>query len=180
MAKAKKKTAAKKAAAEKTTPQIDKCFVALKQDDTVVFVNVKTPRLIQLTKHENGDVTLYFGQDARSITAKKDEITGLENVWMGGAQYKRQIEVYQWLLRRNGLKVSDTGYFVYCNGVAKDGMAFDKRLEFDVNLIDYKGSDKWVPKTLKEIKKVLDSKKIPKSSSECDHCKYVAVVNKYI
>ena len=30
---------------------------------------------------------------------------------------KRQMEIYQWLLRKNGFKVSDTGYFVYANGI---------------------------------------------------------------
>jgi len=38
----------------------------------------------------------------------------LDAEWQDG--YKRQMEIYQWLLRQNGLKVSDTGYFVYCNG----------------------------------------------------------------
>src|SRR3989338_7088146 len=28
--------------------------------------------------------------------------------------YKRQMEIYQWLFRSEGFKVSDTGYFVYC------------------------------------------------------------------
>ena len=30
--------------------------------------------------------------------------------------YKRQMEIYQWLFRRNGFKVSPVGYFVYANG----------------------------------------------------------------
>jgi hypothetical protein len=43
--------------------------------------------------------------------------------------YKRQLEVYQWLLRQNGLDVSDTGYFVYTNArIDLDG--FNDRLEF--------------------------------------------------
>jgi len=43
-------------------------------------------------------------------------------------------------LRNNGFKVSDTGYFVYANG-KKDLKAFDGKLEFDVDLLDYTGSD---------------------------------------
>jgi len=47
-------------------------------------------------------------------TSKDGEIT-LEDEWKDG--YKRQMEIYQWLLRQNGLKVAKTGYFVYCNGL---------------------------------------------------------------
>ncbi len=54
--------------------------------------------------------------------------------------YKRQMEVYQWLLRQNGYKVSNTGYFVYANG-RKDLAAFDGKLEFDVDLLSYTGED---------------------------------------
>lgn len=85
--------------------------------------------------------------------------------------YKRQMEIYQWLLRNNGFKVSDTGYFVYANG-KKDLKAFDGKLEFDVDLLDYTGSDSWVEYTLFEIKKCLDSDKIPGYTEDCDYCKY--------
>ena len=47
-------------------------------------------------------------------TAKAVPVTELDQAWQDG--YKRQMEVYQWLLRCNGLQVSDRGYFVYCTG----------------------------------------------------------------
>jgi len=81
------------------------------------------------------------------------------------------MEVYQWLLRKNGFTVSDTGYFVYANGKT-DREAFDKKLEFEVTLISYKGDDSWIEPTLSEIKKTLDSDKVPEASSECDYCTY--------
>ena len=102
-------------------------------------------------------------------TSKETPITELNEEWHIG--YKRQMEVYQWLLRRNGLKVSNTGYFVYCNGI-KDKKAFDGKLEFDVTLIAYEGDDSWVEPRLKEIKKTLKSKKIPKADPDCDYCRY--------
>jgi CRISPR/Cas system-associated exonuclease Cas4 (RecB family) len=102
-------------------------------------------------------------------TSKDEEITALDKDWQEG--YKRQMEVYQWLLRRNGLSVSKTGYFVYCNGDT-DKKAFDGKLEFDVTLIHYVGNDSWVEKTLLEIKKCLDSETIPESSEVCDFCAY--------
>ena len=58
-------------------------------------------------------------------------------------QYKRQMEIYQWLFRQNDFKVSPTGYFVYVNGKS-DAKAFDGKLEFDVELIPYTGNDTWV------------------------------------
>ncbi len=106
-------------------------------------------------------------------TSKTEEVT-LDAEWQDG--YKRQMEVYQWLLRHNNFQVSDTGYFVYANG-KRDKEAFDGKLEFDVKLIPYTGSDKWVEKTLLDMKKGLDSDEIPKASPNCDYCAYVNSVN---
>ncbi|OGN00103.1 MAG: hypothetical protein A2817_02230 [Candidatus Yanofskybacteria bacterium RIFCSPHIGHO2_01_FULL_39_8b] len=109
-------------------------------------------------------------------TSKTSAVT-LDAEWQGG--YKRQMEIYQWLLRKNGLKVSDTGYFVYCNGKT-DKEAFDAKLEFDITLLPYTGDSSWIEKKLKEIKKCLDGK-MPKSNPECDFCAYrkaVSVVDK--
>lgn len=102
-------------------------------------------------------------------TAKEGEIELEDTKWHN--QYRRQMEIYQWLLRRNDFKVSDTGYFVYVNG-KKDREAFDGKLEFDVKIIPYEGSDKWIDKTLKDIKKCLDAKKVPDASEECEWCAY--------
>jgi len=107
-------------------------------------------------------------------TSKDEAITELNKDWQIG--YKRQMEVYQWLLRQNGYKVSNTGYFVYCNGQT-DRKAFDGKLEFDVTLIPYKGNDSWLEKALKDAHKCLNSDKIPKAGAECDYCSYVKAVN---
>ena len=102
-------------------------------------------------------------------TAKDEAVKELDKEWQNG--YKRQMEVYQWLVRRNGLKVSNTGYFVYCTGIM-DREAFDKRIDFDVNLIAYEGNDSWVEKTLFKIKECLDSNIIPETGNSCDWCAY--------
>ncbi len=101
-------------------------------------------------------------------TSKDEEVT-LDAAWQDG--YKRQMETYQWLLRRNGLSVSDTGYFVYVNG-RTDREAFDGKLEFDVKIIPYTGNDGWVEKTLFDIKKCLDSTEVPEAGKDCDYCTY--------
>jgi len=105
-------------------------------------------------------------------TSKNGEVN-LDADWQ--ISYKRQMEIYQWLLRKNGYKVSDTGYFVYCNG-RTDVEAFDGKLEFDVTLVPYAGNDSWMEKTIFDIHKCLNSDKIPKADSDCDYCSYVESV----
>jgi len=107
-------------------------------------------------------------------TSKFGDITALDKDWHDG--YKRQMEIYQWLFRKNGFNVAETGYFVYCNGRTYNKM-FNARLEFDVTLIPYKGDDQWIEKTVFDIHKCLNSDEIPESGPECDYCTYVKTVN---
>lgn len=109
-------------------------------------------------------------------TSKEAQVN-IDAEWQDG--YKRQMEVYQWLFRQNGFKVSDTGYFVYANG-KRDREAFDGKLDFDVTLIPYTGSDSWIPETLTEIKKCIDSDLPPTSSSNCEYCSYVDSINEKV
>lgn len=102
-------------------------------------------------------------------TSKESEVT-LDAEWQNG--YKRQMEVYQWLLRKNDFEVSDTGYFVYANG-RKDLKAFDGKLEFKVILLPYTGSDAWIETLLMEIKLCLDGA-LPKTKEGCVYCAYRA------
>ncbi len=101
-------------------------------------------------------------------TSKDGEVT-LDAEWQDG--YKRQMEFYQWLLRKNGFDVSNTGYFVYVNG-RTDLEAFDGKLEFDVKIISYEGNDDWVEETLKKAKACLDADKVPGAGGDCDYCLY--------
>jgi len=107
-------------------------------------------------------------------TAKKEPVTTLDADWTAG--YKRQIEIYQWLLRRNGLDVSDTGYFVYCTG-RPDAAAFDARIDFDVHLIPHEGSDTWVEPTIFELHTCLQQEEVPAAAPGCDYCAYIEAVN---
>lgn len=109
-------------------------------------------------------------------TSKNEKITSLNKAWQDG--YKRQIEIYQWLLKNNGLTVSKTAYFVYCNGIT-DKKAFDARLEFDITLIPYTGSIDWIEQTLHSIKECLDSNTLPVPNQECDFCCYRKAASKY-
>ncbi len=102
-------------------------------------------------------------------TSKDGRITSLDEDWHAG--YKRQIEVYQWLLRKNGFTVSDTGYWFYANAT-KDREAFDARLDFELTLVPYRGDDSWVEGTIGDIKRCLDSNDIPAATHNCDYCRY--------
>ena len=108
-------------------------------------------------------------------TSKDAEVT-LDADWQIG--YKRQMEVYQWLFRKNGFNVSSTGYFVYCNGKT-DKEAFDGKLEFDIKLLAYTGDDSWVEKTVLDAIECLKSDQIPSSGDDCDYCKYRKAVGQF-
>ena len=106
-------------------------------------------------------------------TAKKEGPSKPEDLY---PSYRRQMEIYQWLFRRNGFRVSSTGYFVYVNGRA-DAKAFDGKLEFDTCLIAYAGDDSWVDGALQDLKAMLMSEAIPPvgtafGGGPCDFCTY--------
>lgn len=93
--------------------------------------------------------------------------------------YKNQMEVYQWLLRKKDFAVSNTSYFVYCNGDSSKN-SFDGKLEFSIQLIPYIGDDSWVEQTLLDICKCLESDAFPESSMTCDFCQYRMAANMHL
>lgn len=109
-------------------------------------------------------------------TSTEKEITLDEEYRQG---YKRQMEIYQWLLRHNGFKVSDTGYFVYVNGKT-DRAAFDGKLEFDVKLLDYTGKDNWVEGVIEKANDCMRAAKAPKSPADCEYCNYRAAAEEVL
>jgi len=101
-------------------------------------------------------------------TSTQGEVT-LEGKWKEA--YRRQIEFYQWLLRRNGFPVSDTGYFVYVNAdTRQDG--FEGRLVFDERLLPYAGNDVWVEQAVVDAHECLMGETIPEAAGECAWCRY--------
>ena len=101
-------------------------------------------------------------------TSKEEEVN-LDADWQIG--YKRQIEIYQWLFRKNGFRVSKTGYFVYCNGdTSKE--SFGGKLEFDIKVIPYAGDDSWVEPAVLGAHKCLISNMLPEAGADCDFCLY--------
>ncbi len=109
-------------------------------------------------------------------TAKKGDVT-LDAEWQIG--YKRQMEIYQWLFKKNGFQVSDIGYFVYCNGNANESK-FGNALSFRVSVIPYEGNSNWVESSIAALHKCLQENEIPNPAPSCDHCVYIQEMAKFI
>ncbi|OQB11955.1 MAG: PD-(D/E)XK nuclease superfamily protein [Candidatus Omnitrophica bacterium ADurb.Bin205] len=101
-------------------------------------------------------------------TSKEGEVT-IDADWQ--LSYKRQMEIYQWLFRKNSFRVSPIGYFVYCNADARRE-TFDGKLEFDIKIIPYEGSDNWIEGKIVEMYQCLISQVAPRYGEDCDFCKY--------
>jgi hypothetical protein len=97
------------------------------------------------------------------------------------AGYRRQMDMYQWVARRLGFTVSDTGYFVYVDGQHRNetGMLdIDDPtvawMRFDVAVIPYIGNDRWVSKALAQAKRLVEEvEECPTHSPNCEYGSYV-------
>ncbi len=94
------------------------------------------------------------------------------NKWEYPKGYKRQLEMYQWLFRRNGFKVSNTAYILYFNGLKNQPM-FNQELKFEKHLIPLECDDSWVEKKIIEALETLKSDELPKGTIKCDTCLYI-------
>jgi len=107
-------------------------------------------------------------------TSTENEIS-LENGYK--QMFKKQMEVYQWIFRKSGFEVDETGYFVYANA-GKNRPKFDGILAFELSIISHRGNDSWVEPTIFEIRKCLESDKIPDSDPDCEFCLYRRLIGK--
>ena len=101
-------------------------------------------------------------------TSKDGEVS-ITAPWQNS--YKRQLEIYQWLLRKNGHAVSDTGYFMYANG-DRTKKEFNNTLSFKTKLIPYTGKSDWIEALLLTAREVLTDDRIPNAGKECEQCGY--------
>lgn len=121
---------------------------------------------------------VWVNEDGEAIVVdykatSKDKEVSIDSDWQ--ISYKRQLEIYQWLLRQNGIIVNDTGYFVYTNARI-DVDVFGDKLEFVTKLIPYSGTDTWVEPTLVKMKQCMDGDMPAVGTAamggECDFCAY--------
>lgn len=101
-------------------------------------------------------------------TSTTSEIT-LEGEWK--ESYKRQMEIYQWLLQRNSLSIAREGYFLYVNADTSLD-SFNDQLIFASQIIPYVGDDSWVEVTITAASECLRSESPPAPSEGCDWCSY--------
>jgi len=141
------------------------------------------------TTHEDTGFTVYGAPDDiwekdggklavvdYKATSKKDEVD-LEASWQDS--WKRQMEIYQWLLRANGFTVSNRGFFVYANA-DKSAAEFADKLAFQTKILSYDGQDDWIDDTISEIKETLTEDKVPEPEENCDWCTYRTVLQQEI
>ena len=98
------------------------------------------------------------------------EKTALEKINLDGhysGAYKRQMDMYTWIMRGKGFEVSNKGYFLYVNGdkYFEDGMLNDEgnkaKMMFDVQIIEYIVNTSWIEKALHDVKTCLESDTCP-------------------
>jgi hypothetical protein len=107
---------------------------------------------------------------AQSKDGKVETEEYLENKYHEG--YKIQMDIYVYILRQMKFKVSDTAYFLVCNGL-KTPEKFDATLHFDLTLVPYKTNTSWVKNKIVEMKKVLDAKNVPEINKTCEKCMFL-------
>jgi hypothetical protein len=102
-------------------------------------------------------------------TASKETVITLDTEWRQG--YKRQLEFYGWLLKRNGFPVSPRAFIVYANAL-KDRDGFNGRLDFNLQFIEHQGDDGWVEPALIKAKECLMRDELPDPGQDCEWCQY--------
>ena len=136
--------------------------------------------------HEPSSIELYGGVDDVWVdpstgnvlivdyktTSKAEPVTELGTEIYHDA-YRRQLEVYQWLLRANGLTVNNTGYWFYATA-RKNAESFDRHLEFDYTLVAHEGDTSWIEPAMLALKADLDTAGLPAAKDSCGMCQYVA------
>ena len=80
--------------------------------------------------------------------------------------------MYQWLFRKNGYNVSNTGYLLYYNGLKNQPM-FNQELKFEKHLISLEYDDSWVEDKIIEAVNTLKEDEMPNGSKSCDTCQYL-------
>ena len=118
---------------------------------------------------KNGDLIIV---DVKATSRNNFDWSETFNKYEYAKAYKRQLEMYQWLFKKNGFQVSNEAYLLYFNG-KKNEQFFNNQLKFDVNLISLNCSTSWVEPKIIETVNLLRSDVFPKPSLSCEYCSYL-------
>jgi len=115
--------------------------------------------------------------DYKSTSQKSpNKEISLDGPWKGA--YKRQMDLYIWIMRRIGLNVSDVGYFLYCDGDRFGGEPFlgdsFAIMRFKMSILPYESKQDWIEPILHRVRQLLDSKDCPAHSPDCEHGAFLA------
>lgn len=117
--------------------------------------------------------------DYKSTSQKSEgkRIT-LDDPWK--AAYKRQMDLYVWVMRRKGFDVDRIGYFLYCDGDRFSKYDFlghtDAHMRFEMSLIPYEVDDTWIEPTLSEIRNCLEMDESPAHADRCEYGSFLQQV----
>jgi hypothetical protein len=105
--------------------------------------------------------------DYKATSKMQDPTT--ETLYPG---YRRQMDIYQFLLSKQELEVSDRAWFVVANGL-KSAEAFNDTLHFRTTLVPYDGDRSWVLEAFRRAVSIATGSRVPEPSPECGICRYV-------
>ena len=151
-----------------------------------MFLNTKTGECVLVDFKSTADIT------------KAGRKLDLSGPYKEG--YKRQMDMYHWIGKRKGLRMSKDSYFFYVDGqnaqtvnlgdaydtgsdtikrLSIDGMNVDPDtgvgwLQFNASFLHYEPDDSWVEDALFRAKEVLEMDECPPHSEGCEHGNYIA------
>lgn len=118
---------------------------------------------------------LWLGADGRIMVADYKATAKAEHVTAASLHpaYRRQADVYQFLVAQQGLEVSERAWFVYANGL-KTADGFHDTLRFDTRLVPYDGDRSWVARAFRAAVELVHSGRVPDRGPECPWCGFAA------
>ena len=105
-------------------------------------------------------------------TAKAAEILSPSDVYNNGDSYKRQLEIYSWLLQKNDFDVSSTGYLLYYNGDASKAH-LGKDMHFRRTLVRFDLDTEWISPIISDMHACLQLDEMPTAPDTCEECLYL-------
>ena len=86
--------------------------------------------------------------------------------------YQKQMDVYTYLLGKNGFATQPHAYFVFYV-VQKDGGGFQNSLPFKEELRRVGVNPSWIENTFNQAVHAARQEEAPQASPTCEHCNYV-------
>lgn len=134
---------------------------------------------VWMIKNSNPPELIIVDYKAQSKNKKVEKEDYLDDIYHQG--YKLQLDFYRYLFIKNDFKVYPKGYFLVYNAL-KTGNSLGTEMKFERVLIEYEyeRSIEKIEEMLKNMKKVMDGKKIPKPNPYCQNCAYIKAGSKFL